>query len=453
MNLKFRRKLYIFFIFLFFLIAPLLILYAAGYRLGAGFNIQKTGALILNSHPKSAKIIINGKMHKSFWKNIISIRKSYTQTPTKINYLRPGEYLVRMELPGYWPWEKKLIVKPGQATFAEDVYLFKKNIPSLLYDGKITNINYSQSAKYLIVDTQKSAIKINPKNFSPEIFTYPQTKTNNTPAPVFSPHGNMAVVNDFLFYKENWQHPFQLTQIGVRGDIWRWHNTDNNKLFFINKNNLFYFNINKKSVSALPVETKIDDFLPQDEFIYLLTKKESSSELLVKKIKNMQTERKINLPLSNYTFSFPFKNTITVYDKNFNIFYLINPFSTIKPLRDTIPNANKIFWINKDKLVLANDFEVWLYKLKTTINSREKILLTRVSDQINGIFWHPSNNYVIYSTNKNINVIELDDRDRFNITKLFAATEISNVFFDPEEKIIYFIAKINKQKKLYKMAI
>ena len=135
MSLFIRRCLYIFFIIIFLIVAPLIILYASGYKLRSGFAIQKTGALIIATKPKGASIYLNNKLQQDFLKNIFSRTKTFTVTPAKIKNLLPEEYTVKLALNGYWPWEKKVSVLPGQSTYIEAVNLFKNDLPLLITSG------------------------------------------------------------------------------------------------------------------------------------------------------------------------------------------------------------------------------------------------------------------------------------------------------------------------------
>src|SRR3989339_1238981 len=132
MSLKQRQALFIFFILVFLTATPLISLYAIGYKIGSGFSFQKTGMLILDTDPKGAKIHLDGKIQQNFFKRIYAEEQSYIRTPAKIKNLLPGTYDVRVELPGFWPWQKKLTVNPGQSTFAADIRPFKKALPQLL---------------------------------------------------------------------------------------------------------------------------------------------------------------------------------------------------------------------------------------------------------------------------------------------------------------------------------
>src|SRR3989344_4788562 len=98
MTLKVRRIISLIFILLFLTIAPAIVLYAAGFK----FN-----------------------------------KNNFIVTPAKIKNLLPGEYNLSLELNGYSGWQKKLTIYPGSSTFAEDIYLFKNDLPVQIFPAKI----------------------------------------------------------------------------------------------------------------------------------------------------------------------------------------------------------------------------------------------------------------------------------------------------------------------------
>ena len=88
------------------------ILYGKGYRLnisGEGNKIiSGTGLLVLTSTPNGAKVYLDDNLT--------------TATNDTIN-LAPGEYNVRIEKDGYYPWKKKVILK-NEAVTKTDAVLF-----------------------------------------------------------------------------------------------------------------------------------------------------------------------------------------------------------------------------------------------------------------------------------------------------------------------------------------
>lgn len=99
-------------IFLFLVIATVIvILYGEGYRFGLASGtpqLSKTGLLVATSVPNGAQVFINGHLT--------------TATDNTIN-LSPGTYTVKIYKDGYFPWEKKLVVKQEVVTKA-DALLF-----------------------------------------------------------------------------------------------------------------------------------------------------------------------------------------------------------------------------------------------------------------------------------------------------------------------------------------
>ena len=138
MTLRVRRIIYSIFIFIFLIITPVIILYAAGYRYNfQKHKIQKTGVLILKSKPEGAKIFLNDKLKK-------------TTTPARIANLLPGDYSIKIEKDDFYSWQKKLPVESGLTTFAEDVTLFKKSLPAQIVDGNIDIFSVSPNEQKLI---------------------------------------------------------------------------------------------------------------------------------------------------------------------------------------------------------------------------------------------------------------------------------------------------------------
>ena len=63
MTLRTRRILYSFFIAIFVIAAPTLVLYTAGFRYDFEYNrIVETGSLVVKSYPQNASIYINGEL-------------------------------------------------------------------------------------------------------------------------------------------------------------------------------------------------------------------------------------------------------------------------------------------------------------------------------------------------------------------------------------------------------
>lgn len=447
MSLKFRRFLYITFITAFLIIAPIIMLYAAGYKISkTGINFQKTGMFILDTNPRGAKIYINGKLQQSFIKKIFFQNKSDITTPAKIKNLLPDEYNIKLELDGYWSWQKKLPIYSGASTFAENINLFKKDLPILIQQAK--------TGKLVLPPQKNKLISINSNQLTLiDLITEEQitattsiTKSSNF---YWTSDSTKLLIDKLIIDTNDLNQKIDLSQL-LKDDSGNFK-IINNRLYYQNQDNLFYFDLQTNISERIISGQLFNDFLIKDDYVYLLTNLKNSVKLNIFKIGSNQIIRTINLPPSiNYQFINPEHKLLNIYDESSQILYLIDPLlASPYTLIETIHYIKYGLWINENKLLYINDFEIWSFDLA----SKEKTLITRISDTIHGIIWHPSNNYIIYSTSQSINTIELDEREKRNITELVKFDNISPPVIDKEGKILYFYAKIGNQEGLYKLAI
>jgi len=145
MTLKTRRILYSFFVILFLVIAPPLVLYTAGYRYDFEYKrLVETGSLVVRSDPEDALIFLNGELLEE-------------RTPTIINTILPGKINLLIEKEGYLPWEKEIEIYPHTAAFEEDIKLYPKTGPKSIVREKVAEYwwNYKQNKIAYITEDKK----------------------------------------------------------------------------------------------------------------------------------------------------------------------------------------------------------------------------------------------------------------------------------------------------------
>ncbi len=461
MSLATRRILYIFFIILFLIITPMVIFYAAGYKFNlSGVKFQRTGTFIFDTKPKGAKIFINGQPQQTFFKKYYSQEKSFIKTPAKIKNFLPGEYNIKFELDNYWSWQKKLFIYPGASTYAEDVYLFKKNLPMLLLPDKINNSQLSPDKNKLAILTDKQITILNLTN--EEQIKLPFINRLSTTTYAWAPSSKKLLLNKTVLSIDNAEEKTDLGgHIKTEINKPKWDYTSDDKLYYQNQNNIYSFALATKAnvklgftCPAFYGKTQFSigsDYLVKNDYLYLISQTGNTTNLNIFKIDSKKLIRKINLPGSdNYYFINSTHSLLNLYDQDHQILYLIDPFSLFyAPLQETINNIKYTYWANDNKLLYANDFEVWLFDLELN----QKILLTRISQTIASIIWHPSDNYIIYSTDTTISTIELDEREKYNITEIIKLDKIAFPVLNQKGDTLYFYAKIGNQEGLYKLAI
>ena len=122
MKRVYRRLLFFLSTVAFLTAAPLVILYAIGYRTSLNADPLPVGVVLLESTPRRAEVVADGQRVGT--------------TPRSITGLPAGEVELEVSLAGYQPWRKRIFVEPGRATEARDIRLFPENpeVTSLLND-------------------------------------------------------------------------------------------------------------------------------------------------------------------------------------------------------------------------------------------------------------------------------------------------------------------------------
>ena len=442
MTLKVRRILSLIFIILFIAITPAIMLYAAGYRLSKnGFFIQRTGMFIIDSKPKGAKIFIDGQPQES-WSSLIFNKKNFITAPAKIKDLLPGEYDLRLELDGYFSWQKKLTVSPGASTFAENIYLFKNDLPVQIMPAAAESIRLSPNKNQAVI---LSSDQITFLNLSDE--SQKSTKRNNLAVKniFWSEDQSKIIIDNYLYNLANFSSSVDLKKLTPNSFNYKW---GGNTLYYQDKNSIYQL-----ESSGLPkkiIGNKIfNDYLVKNNYLYLIIKSGQATNLEVIDAATGQNLKNISLPAApNYSFINAEQNLLNLYDNGHKILYLIDPMSAYQQLIEIINNVKTAFWTDPTNLLYANDFEIWLYNLET----KNKILITRISNTINNAILHPSKDYIIYSTKQTVNAIELDEREKRNITELIRFDSIDS-FLLTKDDILYFSGKIGNSAGLYKFLI
>jgi len=138
-----RLTLLAFFIVLFFLLCPVIIMYTAGYRYDWRQGLlRETGAIDIDILPKNTAVFLNE----------IKVK---TKMPARLNDRVPGKYEVRLLAPGYRVWTKEIEVKNKQTVYIKEISLLKDGQPELLAEGHLTE-TISSDGRYLVLLKQNN---------------------------------------------------------------------------------------------------------------------------------------------------------------------------------------------------------------------------------------------------------------------------------------------------------
>lgn len=454
MSLTIRRILYISFILLFLIITPLIMLYASGYSLSDGFKVQKTGILIVDTTPNGAAIKINGKAQKKFIDRILKKEKASILSPAKIKNILPGEYEIVLSKEGYLDWQKRLAIKPGESTYIEDVRLFKNEAPQIIAEGIFTESALSPDKNFLAFASEQEILLLNTKNDEQELYALAASPASSSPISldnkiIWSPDSKSLLFKNKLFSIKDWQNPIELDKIiGSNISDLGWA-SDSNSLYYKSNSTLDKFNIAANSSEEIYKNFHSNSYLADNGTLFFQQDTPVFTNIIAWDLKNSKQLKSAELPLSKYAFTPDNKKYLNVYDSELQILHLLELTSSYMLLRESISNVIFWEWVSENKLLYANRNEIWLFDL----NYRQNILLTRISQEITNISWHPSDNYILYSTPKNIFTLELDDREKYNITQILELEKISDLKLNKQGDQIYFYSENNGKKGIYKLVI
>lgn len=114
----FRRVFFYLYILLFVVVAPLVVLYTAGYRFDlVTRRFGLTGAVNVVSTPRGAEVFLNGS-------------DSGHRTPVFIDRLLPGTYHLTLKRDGSQPWERDIDIVSRQTTTINNAVLFDTSTPT-----------------------------------------------------------------------------------------------------------------------------------------------------------------------------------------------------------------------------------------------------------------------------------------------------------------------------------
>jgi len=281
--------------------------------------------------------------------------------------------------------------------------------------------------------------------------------TSNSSA-IWSPNNQKVLVDKNIINSNNNEIINLDKLIGANTNNIKWHKDDDNKLYYQLPYSINEFSLNTKTDNIILNGEKYLDYLINNNYIFFIAETDKTVKLRTATLKNKEIIQEIELPLSpdykilnqnSEEVKRADQDLLNLYDAKHKILYLINPLSVINPVKEIINNVKYISWVDNKTLLYANDSEIWLYDLETSA----KTILTRISQPISNILWHPSDNYIIYSTDKAINIIELDEREKRNMTELIKLDGVYSLHLNNKGDVLYFGAKIGNQEGIYKLEI
>ncbi len=438
-----RRIIFWSFFLLFIVLTFYFSLVASGYSINWSFLkdpckigfLQKTGILALNSNPSGAQIELD-RNFKSFFSSKDILKDKKIKTPYKIKNLIPGEYILNIELDGYWPFEKTVYINPGQTTYLEDIVLLKKTLPVMLFSSPIQEIKINNFSSHLVFLDDDKFFDINNEA---------EIKLEENIESLDFLGENFLLINDkkIFDYKEKRYLDFKVKDSINIHKI----KNDKNNLYYLDSDSLFSYNLISKEDNLVLSDFDLVDYYFSGDYVFLISQNESINQFKIYSNKDKKIIRIIDLPFGgNYKFIPSENNFVFIYDQLYSSLHLIDPFSQLNPTREILRNVKDINFIDSNSFIYFSDFEIRIFNLSLMQSS----LISRFEKEIKSLLWHPRA-YVIFSDGKNIKAIDFK-YDKY-ITTLFTFDLVSGLKLDKNGGSLFFTGKIGNREGLYKLFI
>lgn len=447
MTARQRFVIKIVFIIFFIILAPLVIAYTMGYRYNFGVGqVQKTGVLIVNSYPDEADVYLDGE-------------SVHDETPSVIKKILPNEYKVEVIKEGYLPWSKKLEVKSGETTFAESIVLFLDQIPRATLEREITDSLFSPNRTHLVYITEEASwmeiwlYKLKNQDLT-LVDRRDTTVVDNLNFAWSSGSGRLYIKfesddnTEQLIYDVEKNKITNLTEYFEEPvDEFKWSRTTDDVFYVRQDNKLASINLLTGQKTFLLSE--VSQFFVRGNNIYLIAHDDGKTVIGQFDILNPMAETAVlyELPFAKYRFedsSYPYL-LIRKNDKELLLFDTSAPFT--EPILQE--EARGFGWFTtsqgEKKLLYYKDFEIWIFYPQSKYNE----LITRFSSLITDAIWHRNGEYIFFSFENTIKVIELDPRDQRNTFNLIEDAQIAGFTVDYNSKNLYFVGTYDQKKGLY----
>ncbi len=406
MTLFHRRIIYIIFFLVFFITAPLVLIWAQGYK----FNWQqktwqKTGVLFLESKPDTADIYLNGTLLTE-------------KTTARLKNLTPGEYHVEVKKQDYLPWTKDLRIFPGETAFAQYIRLFKTNpATEILLKAEIKIFSNSQKNHLAFSTTYENGNKKELFLFNAEDGSLKSVKINSTEINTITLNesGNQALIKNVsnVWYWVDFSNQQTL-------NISAWAPENYKKIVFDPQNPLTLLGLSRFGIDKIIIPNQvvlktisnnniIDFEIISTGDIYYLKERDNAIELKLFSPSNPTKEIPVSsLPWSdNYQIYPAPTGIINLIDQKNQLLYVFDPQQKkINTKKVIIPDVNFITWSQEqDSFLFGNAYEIWIWE--TAKKDNPKQLITRLGSKIKDVLWYPIPTHIMYLTTEELVINEL----------------------------------------------
>lgn len=392
MKKKTRQILFFFFAAAFLVSAPLVVLYTAGFRISLNNQrIQQTGAVAVTTSPRGVTVIVDGK-------------SSSDKTPAVVQNILPKDIIVRLEKKDYIPWEQTVQVEAGQTTYVSAL-LFSSTeselLTSLPNNSQVATHPSGRYAGVLLEGNDEVSVSLY------DVATHTSRTLDAFTSPKTAFSISWLADGSLLILSEDGKPRTGYTTTGERV-------TGTSLTSVTNAESLVTFTENGDKIEARVTDgesSRLIAILPGGTYSVL----ENDEDYIL-----LRDGRK-TLYLVSLTSS-----DVTTLDVQ-GVLY------------DWLPEENLLVW--------SDGLEVNIIDAVT----KERSFITRQSEVITSLFWHPSTQAIVIGTKNHVTAIDTEEyKDRVHTFLATSTGRIVSAWLDTSGKNLYFVEELDDSTALYR---
>lgn len=433
MPLVFRRILFVCFVLLFIVSAVVLLFYASGYRYHAGKRIiEKTGKLIVETEPRGARILLNGRAEPS------------SLTPFTRSYILSGEYELTVEKEGFFTVTRRITIAPGRSAVESGIVLIRKAAPTRILPLDALGATEMRGDTLFVHDTHT----VYAIDLRFERARSVATSSEPIASIVVSESGSLFVVQTHSGWtiRDSSSALLRSDQIDYEVSQFRFA-YESDDLYAQSADGIVRFDKEHKSfvpVLALPHTRSF--FIVENE-LYLVNGDRTVDEYGLGDGKKMRAIA--DQPLFDVIVGSS-NGAMVLADHRAQGIYLFDRHAKT-PTFQHVSDADAIRFVGKERFFSHNDFELWEHifgpdRYTRTLITRQSTPLTRVVP----FMTHPF--VLIVSENREVRLRFLAWRDHQELL-LGRFDSLSDVVLNQKETTAYVVGSLNNEQGVYALPL
>ncbi len=431
-----RRIIFWTFVGAFLVIAPLLVLFTAGYRYSPSTGlVTRTGVLSITTSPRSAEIYVDGEYAQG-------------KTPEVLKRVMPGDYSIELRKDGYHSWFGDVDIESGQTVQLQNIMLFLDSEAELLFDKDTETLAVNPNGESI-------AYLIREGGWQETWLYYPGQDSHTLIEQVIDTEGEVqlswSAQGSYLsvFDKTDTEISIfdnQGTEIDIKvHDIITaaWNPSTDHLISLTTENGLYEQDVETGSFEKFTQTDETSVLL--DASILRLIQRTHVTE--VAQYVDDEKETLALLPKATYTIE-ERDGTYLILTDSTNQLYLIQIHEDEPILLQEDVTAYD--WDEDlDRLVFTNGFELSVYDARTHTTE----LVTRQSSIIESVSWHPDAD-IIFVQDTALRAFEAyAQANQQYTTTLLKDADMQELWIDESGDVAYFYGKQDGAYGVYRLEL